>query len=191
MLNRIVDQIIKNSNYTAADKVILLYGLTSLLKLAAFIITVLLFGLFVGLVIEVLLFIITFSLLRTYTGGFHLDNEIYCYLFSCSISFFALLLIKYIDYNMTIFVIVIVLLNSVPIVVLFSPIEAQNKSLNEKEKIIYRRKARVYLFWIVGFIFLFIFLSLYRQAVTVAMGLQLVSFMMMFNVLNKYKRKCK
>ena len=92
--------------------------------------------------IEAVLFLIAFILLRSTAGGFHTKHHWSCFL-TMNIIFYAFSLIvqKIIIFNYIIYYIVFSNLFILLIIWLFSPIRSINNPLTEKQKVIFRKRS--------------------------------------------------
>ena len=99
----------------------------------------------IGLVTEKLLivavFTVSFMVLRSYTGGYHSDSRIFCYIGSNLVLFIPV-------YTQSLFVktedniLCILLAIAVSIILIFSPMHSKNRKLVEAEQKHFGRKAR-------------------------------------------------
>lgn len=100
----------------------------------------------IGLVTEklfiVAVFTISFMVLRSYTGGYHLDSRIFCYIGSNLVLFIPVyterLFVKTEDSILIIF-----LTLAVGIIMILSPMHSKKRKLDEAEQKYFGRKARV------------------------------------------------
>ena len=117
------------------------------------ILTILVLGICFNMLIESLVFYSSFISIRKFAGGYHAKTPSRCYLFSVSVSIAVLCLIKaiYTHYssNLIIWLLLIELVCAI-FIFFVSPLESDNKPLDEKEERIYRIAAR----WIVTILFL-------------------------------------
>ena len=142
-IEKFADVIVENKLSKTQDKEIIIYGLTTGLELLFNIFTTIILGFVFGLVLESLVFLISFSLIRTYAGGYHCIKAVNCYLFSSTIVILVLSIVKFTP-NEYIFTISIVsLLFSIPILLKFMPVDTKTKSLDDEEKKYFRKKAVV------------------------------------------------
>ena len=79
---RITEQFVQNGIVKENEKEIYAYGIRNGIVLFANILVVLAFGLVLSDVAGMLFFIVSYQLLRSYAGGFHLSNHTQCFLFS-------------------------------------------------------------------------------------------------------------
>lgn len=112
---------------------ILLSGLFHLCSVVAL-------GLCFNMVLESLIFYCSFILIRKFAGGYHAKTPTRCYMFSVVSSIVAVYLIKYISYSNSIcyYIFVIIEILCVMFIMVKSPLDNDNKPLNDKEKKIYK-----------------------------------------------------
>lgn len=79
-----------------------------------------------------ILFLVAFILLRTTAGGYHAKSHIGCIMVG-TIAFALLLAASRLQINWTIFILVTSIISLV-LILIFSPVEAHNKKLNEERK---------------------------------------------------------
>lgn len=128
--------------------------------------SVIILGICFDLLVESLLFYISFIAIRKFAGGYHSKTPTRCFLYSLTINFSVLLAIKLLSaYNGWITFTLCVF--SFLIILLFSPVGNANKPLNDKEKKIYRWVAITITFvLLVVFLLLkYFFLSSFANAV--------------------------
>lgn len=179
LVEKFVDVLIINGTAKKEDKEIIVYGLISGVKLMFNIITTLALGLIFGLVIESLVFLISFPLIRTYAGGYHAKSAINCYVFSSIIVALVFGFVKYTPINYIFIVSVFIIVISLPILIKFAPVEARTKPLDNIEKKYFRKKVFVNL--IIEFILIFVmfFLDFNKLGYTISLGI-LVSAVLVF-----------
>lgn len=98
---------------------------------------ILIFGIYFNLIIESMVFMISYIYLRSYVGGFHLKSKVSCFATSVIINVFTLLVIKYnVLNNNGLYNIEII---STILILLFSPFENNNKPLSNNEKRILKK----------------------------------------------------
>ncbi|MFI3214935.1 MAG: accessory gene regulator B family protein, partial [Eubacteriales bacterium] len=85
------------------------------------------------------IFLISFSLLRTYAGGYHCKTAIQCYFMSVGTIFAVLMIVKYTSQEYITPISVLLLLIGVPLIWKLAPVGAKNKPLDEVEKQHYRK----------------------------------------------------
>ena len=120
------------------DTEIYQYGLEQLLTSIIDLLTLLFIGQITGMLLQGIVFVLSFMLLRKYAGGYHATSPLKCFLLTNLVILGALSVMKY--FRMSIFVYLGFFFASSIIVFIFSPVESKNKGLDEIEKNIYRRK---------------------------------------------------
>lgn len=122
------------------------YAIYIILSSVFHILTIIILGLLFNLAIESLLFYLSFISIRKFAGGYHAKTPTRCYIFSVISAVFVLLLINIIIYNNSFFLGYWWIIFEYIFVILIcklSPLDTDNKSLNDKERIVYKRVAIV------------------------------------------------
>lgn len=104
---------------------------------------VLIISTFFGLIWQSALFMLGFVPLRVYAGGYHAKTKGACFCLSAAVVVVFMLVIKFVPFNSVIFP--IVLFASVVAVALLSPVECENKRLNNAEVKAYGKRTRIIL----------------------------------------------
>ncbi|WP_409967802.1 accessory gene regulator B family protein [Bengtsoniella intestinalis] len=138
-LEDIADFLVSNGKNANVDRDIILYGLTVAIEQAASIVSAIILGCVVGLGREVVIFLISFSLLRTYAGGYHCKTAIQCYFMSVGTIFAVLMIVKYTPQKYIMPICIMLLLVAVPLIWKLAPVGATSKPLDEVEKQHYRK----------------------------------------------------
>lgn len=170
-MEKLADVLIKNDMTKAEDKDVIVYGLSTGIELAFNIITTIVLGVMFGLVLESLIFLGSFSFIRTYAGGYHCEKAINCYLMSSGIVVLVLAIVKYTPKDYIFILSIVLLAVSIPLLVKLAPIEASNKPLVEEELTYFRKKTIVHLCIEAVLILGLFVLSLYKFAFLVCLGL--------------------
>lgn len=178
-VEKFVDVLLTNGIGKKEDKEIIVFGLMSGIKLILNILTTILLGLIFGLVIESLLFLISFSFIRTYTGGYHAKNAINCYLFSSVVVVLVLIAIKFTSVQYVFIASILIFLISMPILLKFAPVEARTKPLDEIERKYFRKKGIINLSIECILIFVMFILDFNKLGYTISLGI-LISAILVF-----------
>ena len=110
------------------------YGFYILISKLLFLIMALIFGVILNIVLESLVFYVLFSIIRAYAGGVHADKEWKCFFYtSISIIMCVLGLKILINIELTC-VYVSLLIASSLLIILFSPLDTEEKLLSEIER---------------------------------------------------------
>lgn len=147
MLNRFSHRVIallaQEGMISEDDSEVYFFGLEMLFQKILHYSTMLLLGFLFGMLLETILFMIFWGVLRIYAGGYHAKSKIACYGISCSIIPLIIILLKWVPWpNWTALLVCIV---SIGIILRFAPVGNENKPLDEIEKVVYRRKTVILL----------------------------------------------
>lgn len=153
------------------DRDIVVYGLSVGFEILLCYFTSFILGLLFNLIFETLVFISSYNHLRKYSGGFHCEKSVNCYLVSCGIVAFTLVVIKFMPINLMTMVSIVCIVVSAPIIVKYAPVEAVNKPLDKDEKIRYRKFALIILLieCILAIILILIQLNEFALSISISM----------------------
>lgn len=118
------------------------FGIRNGMILFLDIVTAFLIGLLTGKLVVVAVFTVLFMVLRSYTGGYHSDSRVFCYIGSNLVLFVPV-------YTEGLFaeteesILLLLLSLAVVIIFLFSPMHSKNRRLDEEEQKHFGRKARL------------------------------------------------
>ena len=124
------------------DKALYEYGIRMGILMVINVVTALLIGLIMGMVLQCAVFLIAYSPVRSYSGGYHARSALTCYLLSIPLIAALLMVIRSVPWES--YILAPVLLISILIIVLLAPVADPNKPLNAREIAVYRRKARIF-----------------------------------------------
>lgn len=117
-----------------------IYGLELVFAVLLNSVTVVVIGAIMGMVIETIIFWFVYNILRKYSGGFHFNSSLACYLSTYIISPAVLLMIRYLHFDMNV-LLVSALISSIIIFVL-TPVPAIQKPLDKEEEKVFGRIGR-------------------------------------------------
>lgn len=119
------------------------YAVYIILASAFHIITIIALGLCFNLLVESLVFYLSFIVIRKFAGGYHAKTPTRCYVFSVISSIIMLCLIKYANSvgNIFTYLLIIFELLCVVLIILMSPLDTENNPLNSYEKKWYKTLA--------------------------------------------------
>lgn len=169
------------------EQSIIEFGISILLSKLLNLVTEIIIGCLFSMLLETIIFLIAFSFLRSYAGGFHASSSSKCYVFSSTTMVVALLIIKYVD---NFFANCIFVLLGTSLCLIFAPVESKNKSLDIIEKSVYRKRTVLTLALILIVLVLAFFLHIDMLFKTLSVVL-LVEGIMIFlgKILNIFLRK--
>lgn len=136
--NNITNYLICKKVIKDDDREIYQYGFEQVFSSLLNIATMLLLGIILGKIYQSLVLILSFMALRSYSGGYHANTPLHCYLLTVMSISAALSIMIFITIDR--FICLGLLVLSSVVILLFSPIGTKNKPLDEIEKIIYRKK---------------------------------------------------
>lgn len=144
-ITTLVDIMLENKMIKSEDKDIIIYGLSAAIEIIFNIITTIVLGFIFSLVLESIMFLLAFSFLRTYAGGYHCERATSCYFMSSGVIVVVLLIIKFIPIEYTLPINLVLIFIAVLIILKLSPMGSTYKPLDEAEKNRYRKKSIIYL----------------------------------------------
>lgn len=161
-----------------------IYALTLLLNILIADISVLIIGCAMHMMLECILFVLIYKLLRKYCGGYHFDTSLKCYISSCLMCPVALLVVRYVPFEIWGWSSIVVL--SAILLFIISPVPALNKPLDEKEIVMFGKVARVSIFVIMSAYIIAVISNYYTMAKVISLATVFVAF---FAVLGKMQLK--
>ena len=181
MTRKIVESLIANGAVPSEDRELYEYGIRQGSLMVINLVTVILIGMFLGMVLQSLVFMLAYIPMRTYAGGYHANTQLRCYLLSIPFMMIVLLGIRMIPWNG--YVCLCVLLCIGLVLYKLAPVENPNRPFREIEFKVFKKRTRIIavalscsaiLFWIVG---------IKQIAVSIIMALLMVSVMLILGVL--------
>lgn len=116
------------------------YGMEVMLSTILNCLIVFFLGVFFNMFIESIIFLIAFTPIRIYSGGYHADTYLKCNtIFGCMV-FGCFALYKYFEPLKWIGMVVVCAIQLL-LCIFFSPIENKNKRLTDRQKKVYRKRA--------------------------------------------------
>lgn len=139
----IAKKLVEKNTISSENKLIYQYGIQQGLTIGLNILTTFAIGLIFQMIIESFLFLAVYIPLRSFAGGVHAKTANRCYVYSTIMIIAALLVIKFFPFG--IFIGSCLSLISGTIIFLLAPVETANKKLDELEKQVYKKRARIIL----------------------------------------------
>jgi accessory gene regulator B len=178
---RVADSLVNAGAAPAEDKALYEYGIKMGLLLVINVVTAVLIGLFLGMAWQCIIFLIAYNPVRTYAGGYHARTPLACYLISIPITTAVLLGIKLLPWNG--YLCAIVLFCSSMLVVLLAPVADPNKPLNEREKSVYKNRARAYSAVLTGAAIMLWWAGMTQISLSIIMALGLAATMLVLGAI--------
>jgi accessory gene regulator B len=141
VVRAVAQKFIDNNIIKTDDVDIYIYGLQMMISGIVKFIGFILIAWTLGWIPEALVFIITFSSIRVYAGGYHADTYIKCFLITATATFLSIFIVRtfFIDYMFPCTAILIILACSM--IFKYAPVDTPNKRIAGDEIKVYRAKA--------------------------------------------------
>lgn len=133
------DILVSQAAISKEDAEICSYGLEIFFASAIELIAIFIISAFAGNFLPTLLFFSFFIPLRIYAGGYHADTKLKCFFVSLLVYFVFSVILAYLPHNLYVYMIVAELAFTLTMVVAKAPVVHYNKSINSKEKGVYRK----------------------------------------------------
>ena len=176
-IESLADMIVESDRYDSTEKEIIVYGLASAVEQVSGILATVVLGVLFGLLLESFVFLVSFSVIRMYAGGYHCEKPTHCYIISCGIMIAVLTIVKFTPMAYITSFSVILLLIAVTVILKFAPMGAANKPLDDVEKKHYRKKTLFYLSLESCIIFILFIAGMQNIAFVVCLGIAISSFL--------------
>lgn len=138
MINKIANYLIKkglqNSIISDQDVSVYLYGYTLILEIAMNIIVAFIIGLIFNSLMSVIIFLLVFMPLRSYSGGYHANSALSCTIISNLTVLLAVLVVKYGWIDSLVWIVPVIEALLIILIALIAPVDSENKPLNNAEK---------------------------------------------------------
>ena len=154
---RFVEFMLENKIIPEQDKEIYRFGFVLMLRIILNVLTLLFIGTCFNMIVESITFLIFSLMLRSYSGGFHSDNPVICFLISVLATISMLFVIKSGMWSVQFSCALIVL--SIGVILRYAPVEHKNKPLEEIERKIYRKRLWGIVCVLIFVMFMFIFMN--------------------------------
>jgi len=187
MSEKFADKLAKMQLISIGDKEIYSYGFKQGILLLLNAITVIVVGLIFNMVWQTIIFMVAYSFIRGYAGGYHAKTPFICYLFSIVMIIVVLWLIKSIPWNG--FICFIIVLVSSILIFKLAPVEDSNKPLDQKEKVIFKKQVNTNLSILIGCILFFWLIGGDQISIIIAVGIFMVAIMLAFGKIKNVRRK--
>lgn len=182
---KFTDILIENKQCDPNDKELVIFGLASAIEIIGNIISTLIIGFCLKVTLESIIFLFSFSFIRTYTGGYHAEKASTCYAMSSSIIIVVLITCKIIPDIYFISTSIILLVIAIPTILCLAPVAAKHKPLDYEEVAYFRKKSLIALFIELLLILLFMIIGFKVGSLLVSLSLFLVSILMVMEELRK------
>ncbi len=137
---RFTDVLIEKGISNKEDREIIIYGFYAGTMLLINVMTIIILGALLGMFLDSVLLLISFSLIRTYAGGYHHESPVACYFMSTGVIIFELVVLKYLPLEYITIAIMIISIVSIPVILKLAPLSTEERPLDESEKKYFRKK---------------------------------------------------
>lgn len=135
---RIVERLLRNEAIIQSDYEIYLFGMEQMLTIILDLLTAVIIGIAFGRVLQTIIFMIAFMVIRSYAGGYHASTSFRCYLLTTLTIIITLSAMKFVNLDMVMLISLLVIASIV--ILIISPEDTENKPLDDIEYIYYRKK---------------------------------------------------
>ena len=139
LTTKFVNKLINSNIIKKEDSEIYSYGFKEMLFITINIITTIFIGLIFNKVFEIILFMITYSAIRVYAGGYHARTKPKCYIFSVLMLISVCYILKLNLLNSYLLIVILTIISS-GIILYLAPVEDENKPLDEIEIKVYTKR---------------------------------------------------
>lgn len=173
----IVQFMLKHSVIEAEDAEIYKFGFNQLIFISINLITTVIIGILFSMLFESIIFLVSYTVVRVYAGGYHAKTQFRCYIISSLFIVLALLGVRYINWEG--FASIIAITIAAVIIFKLSPVETKNKPLDDIETKIYKTKSRQRIVTIYALCIVARFLNYETTFKSVAMAIIILSFVLL------------
>ena len=153
--NKITKKLVDINVIEEADSELYEYGFWQGGVLIFNFLTVVLLGILFNMLLESIIFLIFYGVLRTIAGGYHARTQNTCYILSIMLMIVVLIMLKTFPWNIILCCILTVL--SISVIFILAPVQDENKLLDEIEKKFFKKLSRI-ISLLYGFIIFLLFL---------------------------------
>ncbi len=139
VIDNFTEFLIKNNIIEEKQREIYAYGLNQLIVYLYNFLTVIVVGWIFGMVWQGIAFTVFYMMIRPYAGGYHARTPKMCYVYSLIMIIVVLFLIMTIPLNGLLYL-VVYFVSSI-IIFKLSPVEDENKPLDNIERVVFRKRA--------------------------------------------------
>lgn len=140
---KMVNRLLRKDVITREDYEIYLFGLEQLLTTIINLLTCAIIGIAFDSLLQTILFVIVFIVIRSYAGGYHTSTPLRCYVLTTLTIIVSVVALKCIEWNMWILIGLLVIASIV--ILLFAPVDTENKPIDAVEYVYFRNKTKVVL----------------------------------------------
>lgn len=141
LAHKIGNNLVNSQIIKAEDIEIYIYGINQILVSILNIASALILGAIFGVFYEIAVFMAAYIPLRTFAGGYHAKTPLRCYVFSMIMLAIVSVSLRYFCIADEAYYVILVI--SIVVILILSPVEDKNKSVNEIEYKIYKKRTAI------------------------------------------------
>lgn len=141
LAHKIGNNLVNSQIIKAEDIEIYIYGINQILVSILNIASALILGAIFGVFYEIAVFMAAYIPLRTFAGGYHAKTPLRCYVFSMIMLAIVSVSLRYFCIADEAYYVILVI--SIVVILILSPVEDKNKSVNEIEYKIYIKRTAI------------------------------------------------
>ncbi len=143
IIDSIIDSQIENGVLVEDDASVYRYGYTLVVEAIINLIVTIIVGLVLGELLSAIFFMLAFIPLRSYCGGYHAPKGWICIILSNVVVIVVILLER--SFIQSFDFLIIIELCCIAIIILLAPIQSPSKKINDNEKKVYKKYAKIVL----------------------------------------------
>ncbi|WP_317368864.1 accessory gene regulator B family protein [uncultured Tyzzerella sp.] len=180
---KIINIFIHKNLIAEEEKELYICGLEQIILYIVNIVTMIILGITFKLVLETILFILTYIYIRIYAGGYHCRTPLKCYIFSVLMLVVVLSTLKGQALRNPLIITVISIISSI-IILSLAPIEDENKPLDEIEIKVYEKRTTRNLLIVLSLLLLTLILNKINLSAYICISLLCNGIMLMLGKIN-------
>lgn len=178
LVNKIIQEM-KVNDVLTCDEEIVRTGLYIMITKLVFTIIMLIIGILTDSFIESIIFMLSFTLIRQYGGGYHAETKSKCFVLSV-LSFLVGLVIIKLSARIPIISMILWVISGISAVYIFckSPVDTKNKRLDEDEIRVYGHRAKILTVIVVLTAVIFYILNFHCITISILTGILSEAYLM-------------
>lgn len=182
----VTDWLISHYAVEEQDRELYVYAVYSFFMTISPLLLSLIFGIMMGMVMQSIILIIPFMVIRKYSGGFHAKNAWSCLICSCLLLILCISMTSYIKCGLGLTIVTVMALGSLMVL---SPVDSENRrlELHEKKRYKYMTIVLVFAFELLSAA-LYLF-HLYTYVVCISIGIILAAGLQIPCIFHLFKVK--
>lgn len=190
-ITKLATTLIEQDHCSSCDRELVEYGLISALEVIKSAGTCLVIALLMKSVQEYLVFLVSFSWIRSYSGGFHCKKSNNCYLLTVLTITMMLLLAKTVSVYDMMIISPLITIVAVPVFIYLAPIASERKPLDDVEKVHFRKMVLCCLFTEVLLMVALLVTKLTKYSFIVSLSIFITSFWLIVEAIRQNHLKAR